>query len=60
MNIRVQCLRILLSSFGEQDFQMFALNSPYCFGYHFTENVGETPFEQTLITPAQGLFVGNF
>ena len=41
-NISVQCLRILLSAFGEEDFQRFALNWPCsnCFGYYFSDNVG--------------------
>ena len=40
--IRVQCLRILLSSFGEEDFQRFTLNLPCSnsFGYYFKDNVG--------------------
>ena len=40
--IRVQYLRILLSSFGKEDFRSFALNWPYsnCLGHYFTENVG--------------------
>ena len=41
-NIRAQCLRVMLNSFGEEDFQRFALNLPCsnCFGYYFGDNIG--------------------
>ena len=42
--IFVQHLRILWSSFGEEDFRRFALNllSSIVFHYYFTDNVGGT------------------
>ena len=42
--ICVQYLRILFSSFGEEDFQRFALNINYVqfvLGYYFADNVGD-------------------
>ena len=40
--ICAQYLRILFSSFGEEDFQRFALNllCSNCCGYYFADNVG--------------------
>ena len=42
MTICVQYLRILLSSFGEEDFQRYTLKFAMFkfFGYYFTDNVG--------------------
>ena len=42
MTICVQYLRILLSSFGEKDFQRYTLEFAMFkfFGYYFTDNVG--------------------
>ena len=50
-NISVHFLRILLSSFGEEDFQRCALNlvCSNCFGYYFKDNVGAPPFQHNYI-----------
>ena len=36
--IRAKYLRIMLSSFGEEDIQKFALYIQIVFGYYFTDN----------------------
>ena len=56
-----QYLRILFSSFGEEDFQGFYIKYMLYVQivYYSTDNVGGAPFEQTLIRHAQGLFVSN-
>ena len=55
----MQYLRILLSGFGEEDFQRFVINNyvKIVFGYYFTNNAGGTNFNDTLHT--QGPFVCN-
>ena len=61
-SICVQYLRILLSSFGEEDFQRFAINllCSNCLSLLFRKTMQVAPpFEQTLIAHTQGLFMCN-